>query len=319
MDTLSKVLDLLHFSGSFYYATNFHPPWSIEVPAFSNVARFHYVARGSCWARIGECEPQLLQAGDIIIIPHGARQILSDTPERPPIPLEKAYDIADYNGSGLFEFGENPSLNNTRLVCGHFEFEESFRHPLIDNLPRFILRNENNGPEFSWLKDSLRFMSHTAVESREGGSAIIKRLSEVIFIQAIRHWQSDQSGRHGFLAALDDPNISKCLRSFHDGIAEQWSIDSMARESGLSRTLFYNRFKQYLDMTPMQYVTSWRMQNARQMLITEGLSIDRAAQRVGYDSTAAFSKVYKRTMGFSPGEHRRIAAAQAPVKARGLG
>ena len=85
----------------------------------------------------------------------------------------------------------------------------------------------------------------------------------------------------------------------------------MAQESGLSRTLFYNRFKQYLDMTPMQYVTSWRMQNARQMLITEGQSIDQVAQRVGYDSTAAFSKVYKRTMGFSPGAHRRIAATQA--------
>ena len=86
MDTLSRILDLLHFDATFYYATNFHSPWSIEVPAYRNVARFHYVIQGACWVRIEGVEPRLLLPGDIIIIPHGARQILSDEADRPPTP-----------------------------------------------------------------------------------------------------------------------------------------------------------------------------------------------------------------------------------------
>ena len=305
MDTLSRILDLLHFSGSFYYATNFHPPWSLEVPAFSNVARFHYVVRGQCWVRVDGGAAQLLQAGDIIIIPHGARQILSDTPDRPPIPLEQAYDIADYRGQGIFEFGEQSTAPDTRLVCGHFEFDEAFRHPLIDSLPSYIVRNENDGQEYSWLKDSLHFMSHTALAEQAGGEAIITRLSEIIFIQAIRHWQQDRSEPRGFVAALNDSQIAKCLHAFHADIGAQWSVDSLAQKSGMSRTAFFDRFKHYLDMTPMQYVNSWRMQNARQMLAGDGGPIESIAQRVGYDSAASFSKAYKRAMGMNPGEHRR--------------
>ena len=305
MDTLSRILDLLHFNATFYYATNFQAPWSIEVPAFRNVARFHYVTQGACWVRIEGVEPRLLLPGDIIIIPHGARQILSDAPDREPTPLEQAYEEYGYDGQGMFRIGESLSVHDTRLICGHFEFEEMFHHPLVDNLPACIVRNENDGREFSWVKDMLRFMAHTAKEQNDGSAAIIKRLSEVIFIQAVRFWQNSNTQSTGFVAALADAQLARGLKAFHDDPAAGWTLVKLARASGMSRSLFAERFKHYLDMTPMQYVTGWRMQSARQLLADDGYSIDRVAGLVGYDSVAAFSKAFKRVLDINPGEYRR--------------
>ena len=104
MDTLSKILDSLHFHGSFYFTTNFNGPWSIKVPHYKNVARFHYVTQGRCWVQVaGVDEAQLLSSGDLIIIPHGATHILSDEADRAPISLDEAFVQENYDGHGVFQ------------------------------------------------------------------------------------------------------------------------------------------------------------------------------------------------------------------------
>lgn len=236
MDTLSKILDLLHFNGTFYYATNFHSPWGIVVPKYKNVARFHYVTQGSCWVKIeGIEEPQLLSSGDLIIISHGTSHVISDKVDRKPVSLEQAFAREGYTGQGVFHIGKGVSLHDTQLICGHFEFKEFFKHPLIDHLPKFIITNENNGKEFSWLKEILHFMSHTATAQQNGSSAIIKRLSEVIFIQTIRLWYEKSNGSTGFIAALNDKQIAKGLKAFHDNYAENWTVEMLAQQSNMSR------------------------------------------------------------------------------------
>lgn len=306
MDTLSKILDSLHFNGTFYFATNFHTPWSVEVPKYKNVARFHYVIQGSCWVRIeGMEEPERLSSGDTIVIPHGTRHILSDSPDRAPISLDEAFTQTHYDGQGIFQIGDGNSTYGTQLVCGHFEFSELFKHPLISHLPNTIIKRESDGMDFSWLKDTLKFLSHTATTQHDGSSAIIKRLSEVIFIQIIRFWNTQQNPDKGFIAALNDHHLANGLRAFHNDYAADWTVEKLARESSMSRSLFADRFKQYLNLSPMQYVTNWRMQNARQMLIESNLTLDSVAQKIGYDTSAAFSKAFKRNVGLAPGEYRR--------------
>lgn len=309
MDTLSKILDSLHFNGTFYFATNFHSPWSVEVPKYKNVARFHYVTQGSCWVRIkGNDEAILLNSGDLIVIPHGAQHILSDTSDRPPITLDEAFAQHNYDGQGMFQIGEGLSPHETQLVCGHFEFLERFKHPLVSHLPNLIVKREGDGLDFSWMKDTLRFLSHTATTQYDGSSAIIKRLSEVIFIQAVRFWNSQSDTKKGFIAALNDQYLSNGLKAFHDDFAAEWTVEKLARESSMSRSLFSDRFKQYLDLSPMQYVTNWRMQNARQFLMHSQLPLDGIAREVGYESAAAFSKAFKRIFNQNPGEYRRLAS-----------
>lgn len=308
MDTLSKVLDLLRFDGTFYFATNFNAPWSIEVPSYNNVARFHYVTQGHCWVNIeGIIEPKMLSVGDLIIIPHGVSHILSDTPGAAPITLDQAFTQANYDGHGIFKFGLDETNHDTQLVCGHFEFDEQYKHPLVDHLPQCIIRNENQGVGFSWLKDSLRFMAHVAKSDQIGSLAIIKRLSEIIFIQSIRFWHEESKNNDGFIAALHDPQLSKGLKAFHNDFSAQWTVEKLAKTSCMSRSLFSERFKQYLQQSPMQYVTYWRMQNARRLLDEGKLSIEQISSNIGYDSLASFSKAFKRTVGKNPGEYRRMA------------
>ncbi|WP_086930050.1 AraC family transcriptional regulator [Agarilytica rhodophyticola] len=306
MDTLSKILDLLRFNGTFYFATNFNGAWSIEVPSYKSVARFHYVTQGHCWVRVpGMEEPQMLSVGDLIIIPHGAKHILSDTPDSPPITLDEAFTHTGYNGQGIFHFGEDSILHGTQLVCGHFEFNEEYKHSFIDYLPQLIICNENEGTEFSWLKDSLHFLANVAKSNQVGSSAIIKRLSEIIFIQSVRFWNERQGSNEGFLAALNDPRISKGLMAFHNNYAADWTVERLAEEAHMSRSLFSDRFKQYLNLSPMQYVTHWRMQNAKRMLVESQLSIEQIASDIGYDSLASFSKAFKRIVNKNPGEYRK--------------
>ena len=309
MDVLSKILDSLHFSGTFYFATNFHSPWSVRVPKYKSVARFHYVTQGVCWVRIkGEKEPQLLSSGDLIVIPHGVEHILSDVSDREPIKLDDAFEQTNYDGQGVFYMGEEVSPHDTQLVCGHFEFSELFTHPLVSHLPNFITQCENSGVDFSWMKDTLKFLSHTAKTQHDGSSAIIKRLSEVMFIQVVRFWSNQNDENKGFIAALNDKNLSNGLKAFHEDFAADWTVEKLARESSMSRSLFADRFKHYLSLSPMQYVTNWRMQSARQMLVQSDLSLDRVANEVGYDSAAAFSKAFKRAFEVSPGEYRKHVA-----------
>lgn len=162
--------------------------------------------------------------------------------------------------------------------------------------------------DFFWMKDTLKFLSHSAANQQDGSSAIIKRLSEVIFIQMIRFWNTQHNPNKGFIAALNDKNLSNGFRAFHDDYSAVWTVEKLARESSMSRSLFAERFKQYLDLSPMQYVTNWRMQRARQILTESNLSLENIAQQVGYDSAAAFSKAFKRTFQRTPGEYRQNAS-----------
>jgi len=311
VDTLSNILDSLHFNGTFYFATQFHSPWGVNVPKYKNVARFHYVSQGSCWVRLnvqGSEKAELLNPGDLILIPHGVPHILSDTVDRTPINLDEAFVQEHYDGQGIFRIGEGLSSHETQLVCGHFEFSELFSHPLVTHLPSYIIKRENDGIDFAWMRDTLRFLSHTATSQHDGSSAIIKRLSEVIFIQMVRFWNSNRQNQKGFIAALSDKKISSGLKAFHEDFAAQWTVEKLAYQSNMSRSLFSDRFKHYLDMSPMQYVTHWRMQTARQLLFDSDLALDRIANEVGYDSSAAFSKAFKRMFQQNPGEYRRMCA-----------
>jgi len=306
VDILSKILDSLHFNGTFYFATSFHMPWSVEVPKYKNVARFHYVTQGVCWVRIeDQDEPQRLSSGDIIVIPHGTKHILSDSPDRDPISLDEAFTQTNYDGQGVFQIGDGNPSHGTQLVCGHFEFAELFEHPLISHLPKYIVKHEGDGVDFSWMKDTLKFLSYTATTQHDGSSAIIKRLSEVIFIQMVRFWNTQSNPGKGFIAALNDQYLSNGLKAFHNNYAADWTVEKLARESSMSRSLFADRFKQYMDLSPMQYVTNWRMQSAQKILLESDLPLDSVAQKVGYES-AAFSKAFKRMFDLNPGKYRRV-------------
>ena len=305
MDALSDILDLLKFKGSLYFTTEFTAPWGIQVPKYQNVARFHLASGGDCWVNVeGADNPVLLSSGDMIIIPHGAAHTLSNALETPIVSLDRALEIGGYTGQGHFVYGGDGS-GYGHLVCGHFEFDSRYSHPLLTDLPPYILIRGSDAIEFSWFENAMRYMGYESSGGQMGGQAIVKRLSEILLIHAVRAWAASPNNDSGVLQALGDKHIGKGLQKFHEAPGEVWTIELLAGQSGLSRSVFADRFRSMMGMTPMQYVTHWRMQKACQFLIESELSTDAIAETVGYQSLASFSKVFKKTVGTGPGQFRR--------------
>ncbi len=308
MDVLSDILGALRLQGVLYFSTEFRRPWGLRVPELEGVARFHLVMRGSTWLRvIGTDQPIHLESGDLVLVPHGAEHVLADTPDTPCRTVDEVVERAGFTGSGTLVYGGDDEGSCTRLVCGHFAFDEDLDHPLLTQLPPALVVRWEDAVQGSPLEDVFRFILREVQEGRPGHEAVTRRLSEVLFVQAVRFWADAESDEHAFLAAVGDRHLGAALSALHADPAAGWTVDALARRAAMSRTAFAERFRDLLGETPHRYLTRWRMQHARRLLAESALPIERVALRTGYGSAASFSRVFKKETGTTPGHFRRTA------------
>ncbi|MBT8417948.1 MAG: AraC family transcriptional regulator [Silicimonas sp.] len=316
LDLLSDILTRLSLQGTLYFRTSFTEPWGVRVPAFRNVTRFHYAHRGEALIRVeGEAAPTALAQGDLVIVPHGRAHVLSCRHTGPDdvLPLDDVLQRSGFPGHGTLVWRGEGSPHDTQLICGHFALAEGSRHILLDRLPALIhLRGygDDLGP---WLETTLRVIGAEAGRARLGGDLIALKMSEAIFAQAIRAHIEQSAASEGSVAGFADPNIGRALTAFHREPASEWTVERLAREAGLSRTGFAERFTLRIGVTPMSYVTAWRMQIAREALATRGLSVAETAELSGYASESSFSRVFKKEIGLSPAAFRVNGAPHEPA------
>jgi AraC-like DNA-binding protein len=260
---------------------------------------------------IGGGDPIHLETGDLILIPHGAEHVLADTPDTPCRTVEEVVRLAGFTGRGALVFGGDDSGAPTRLVCGHFAFDEGVDHPLLQQLPSAVVVRWDEAMRDSPLEDAFRFIAREAREARPGHEAVVQRLSEVLFVQALRQWAASAAPDRGMLAALADPRLSAALAAIHDRPSDRWTLESLGREAAMGRTAFAERFREVVGHTPLQYLTNWRVQQARRLLAESTLSLGQIAERVGYESAASLSRVFRRSTGLSPGAYRRTVQSTA--------
>lgn len=315
MDLLSDILSMMRLSGTLYFRTAFTAPWGVAVPDFENVSRFHYVHRGRCFALVeGETDPVLLEQGDLIIVTRGAAHSLSDPVDAPARAVDRVVEESGFTGTGALVYGAEAGGHETQLVCGHFSFDEGAAHGLLDALPRFIQLKDYGGDTPDWLNDTLKLIGGEAGQNRLGADLIALKLSEIIYTQAIRKFLHGAGRSLPVLAAFADPQLHRALEAFHRSPAQAWSVGELASVAGMSRTAFSNRFNALMSDTPLSYLTSWRMQMARRMLLHSEIPIIEIAERTGYSSEAAFSRVFKRHFERPPAGFRREADARKPRK-----
>ena len=311
LDLLSDILTRLSLRGTLYFRTSFTEPWGVRVPAHRNVARFHFAHRGEALIRVdGHSETVIMAQGDLVIVPHGAAHVLScrHTGPEDALPLDDVLVRSGFSGQGTLVWGGEETPRDTQLICGHFALAEGSRHLLFDRLPPIIhLRgyDEEAGP---WLQATLRVIGAEAGGARLGGDLIALKMSEAIFAQAIRAYVEQSSSGDSGVSGFADPHLARALAAFHRTPAGDWSVERLAREAALSRTGFAERFALRLGMTPMAYVTAWRMQIAREALASRGISVAEAAEISGYASESAFSRVFKKEIGLSPAAYRQSCA-----------
>ena len=143
MDVLTRILDTLKLSSTFYYRTELTAPWGMTVPAEDNVARFHIVTRGQCYLQLeGEEDGTFLSNGDLVVIPYGASHSLTDSASTPAKAVSKVLDEVNYSGEGPLVYGGDGAT--CCLVCGEFGFDELGTHLLLDNLPELLYVSVDN-------------------------------------------------------------------------------------------------------------------------------------------------------------------------------
>lgn len=303
MDVLSDILDRLEMQGSLYFSTAFSEPWSIAVPADTNVCRFHVVVHGPCHVTVPESgESELLTKGDLVLVPHGQAHWLQSDPERPLRPLPEVLEEGSLTEDGCLVWGGGGP--ETRMVCGYFAFDKETVHPLLESLPNLISVRAAPSYDFSWIDNLSRFIGQEAGSGRPGATAISRRLSEILFIQVIRHHAEQAARTVPVLSAIVHPQLSRALQAMHSAPERPWRIATLAREAALSRTAFAEKFHALVAQTPMQYLTALRMERAR-VLLRGDANAGAIGEAVGYQSEAAFNRAFKKAHGVGPGAYRR--------------
>lgn len=305
MDVLSDILRALRLKGSLYFTTEFTRPWGLRVPALANVARFHLVTRGESWTRVaGMPDPVFLQTGDLILVPHGVEHSLLDDPTTQCRSVDEVLSDSGFDGTGALVWGGDDEGAPTKLICGHFAYADGADHPLLRQLPPALVIRWDEALGDSPVEKVFRYIVREVQDGSPGFEAVVQRLSEVLFVQAIRAWARGQESP-GFLQALDDPQLVVALSAIHADPARKWTLRELGGRAAMGRSAFAERFKATVGTSPLQYLVGWRMHRARQLLRATDHTLESIAGEVGYESSGAFSRVFKRASGMTPGAYRR--------------
>jgi AraC-like DNA-binding protein len=323
-DTLSDVLRNVRLRGAVFFNVSASSRWAAEAPAATELApmmmrgvdhvmEYHALARGSCWAGLLDEPPVQLFAGDVVMFPHGDAHVVASAPGMRGNPDFSWFADARVDQLPMrLALGDDIVLHTappddhaqTNFVCGFLGCDRQPFNPLIAALPRMLLLKANDAD--AWIAN---FTQQAVAEShaqRPGGEAMLARMSEMMFVDAVRRY-ADQLPSHsvGWLAGLRDRYVGRALALMHEQPSRHWTLDALGRDVGLSRSALHERFANLIGMPPMQYLAQWRMQAAARLLLETRSTMATIALEVGYESEAAFARAFKRAVGKPPAAWRR--------------
>jgi len=318
MDVLSDVLNTVHLTGAIFFERHLHAPWvgesphsaaiaSAVMPEAEHVISFHAILSGSCWAAlVGSSDScTRFNAGDIVIYPIGDANVLSSAPGMRGIPDLAQYCRPKDRALPIVTHLNNDGAEYCHLVCGYFGCDARPFNPLLEALPRMLISQMSAAGQ-SWLSNMLRLATEEAERGSAGSESLLAKLAELMFIEVVRKYilqLPDDS--QGWLSGLKHRHIGHALRLIHGQPAKPWTLAELAREVGLSRSVFADRFAHYVGVSPMHYLGRWRMQLATRRLAIPGVSVAQAGADVGYQSEAAFNRAFKKYVGVPPGSWRK--------------
>jgi AraC family transcriptional regulator, alkane utilization regulator len=313
MDLLADALSIVQFTGTVYCQTEFTAPWGVDWEQRAGHAGFFMVTRGGCYMDSDAFrEPLALRPGDFVITPKAKGYILRDSPSGK---AKRFDDVAGAPGTvsshRVIQYGGGGVVTN--LIMGCFKFDETSKNPLIQSLPDFIVVKAEEMQAVPWLEPTLRFLASECSEEKLGSSLTVSKLTELVFVQAIRFYLSNSDHRTtppNWLKGAADPCIGRALSRMHESPEAPWTVASLAEASGMSRSAFASRFKELTNTSPLDYLTIWRMQKAEKLISDGGISLAEVSAIVGYQSEAAFSKAFKREIGVPPGMFKPARAAR---------
>jgi len=308
---LAAALDQLRLEGALFFRSELTEPFAFEStplqladalhPGAERLILFHIVAAGSCWVAGADGERHSASAGDVIVLPYGDFHTIGGEGSADSVPINSLLDPLPWSDLPLLRHGGGGA--RTELVCGYLYSEDPLFDPALRALPPVFVVRLPEGTGASWVQTSIAYALEHSVPSNTSPTST--RLPELVLMEVLRaHLASAPAADHGWLAALRDPILAPALSLLHGEPARKWTVAELAAGAAVSRSLLDERFRQVLGVSPIRYLTEWRMHLADDLLATTDIAVTAIARRVGYDSEEAFSRAFKRARGSSPSHWR---------------
>ena len=321
MDVLSTILKTVKLEGAMFYNAEFSAPWSFRSPPSSLVAPhlsseprhviiYHLLTEGHAYANVEEGDRLSLCAGDIVVFPHGDAHVMGNG--RDVQPRDHAQILKEIMAQGLKLARMGGGGEITRLICGYMICDLQLCKSFLGGLPPMFKVSIGSDSSGQWLENSIRYSVEQASGAQTGSEIVLAKLSEALFAETLRRYVDLlPPGQTGWLAGARDPDVGSALALLHGQPSEPWTIAELAKRVGVSRSVLAERFRHFLGVPPMAYLTRWRLQLGAQLLAATSRSVAQIAAEVGYESEPAFNRAFKREFASPPARFRTKTKAAA--------
>lgn len=312
---MTEILSSMRLTGAIVFDAELVAPFCIVshygpedcarfFPVPAHLVSYHYVTEGQMWVQIGEEAPVLVEAGDLVLLVRNDRHLLFS---EPGVPVQDMSSVTLDTGGGPVRVRQGGTGARARMFCGYLG-STSADPALMQNLPPLMKVRMGDGARQLWTSSSLQLASGELQSEPE----TVARMTELLFGEAVRRYlEGLPEGEASWLAGLRDSAIGKALSLIHERYAEPWDVASLAREVGMSRSAFADRFAQLMGEPPMRYFSRWRMKIAANLLRDGRRTSGVVAFDVGFSSEAAFVRAFRREFGEPPATWRRRQRAGA--------
>jgi len=315
MDAFSEILGGVALKGALFFSAEFSAPWGFASPPSQSLAPllspgaphlviYHFLIEGSGVVRVADGSKLKLEAGDVIVLPHGdAHRMTSKEGVRE---AQTPAMIAKLQARDLRTMQAGGGGNVARFVCGYMACDPLLCRPILHGLPSAFKVNVRTDRSGRWLENSILHLVDEADSNHAGSEAMLAKLSEALFVDTLRRYIAELPDQEvGWLAGARDPVVGRSLSLLHRSAQYPWTVAELAKEVGLSRSALVERFTRYLSEPPMAYLMRWRLQLAARALIATARGVAEIASDVGYESEASFNRAFKREFGLPPARYRR--------------
>jgi AraC-like DNA-binding protein len=320
MDALSDVLKSVHLEGAVFLNAEFTAPWCVRgesgmamyrdrLATAEHMVFFHFITAGHCKVRLNSTGEMLeASAGDLLLFAQDDYHLLGSDLHIAPLGEAGTGAPEVINDPEFIQIRHGGGGAPTRFVCGYLLCSRSMSRPLFEALPRMLRIAIGDGEASALLRELLQAGVRESLATRPGTASALAKLAELMFVEAMRRYvESLPPEGNGWLAGLRDAHVGRALALLHADPGRPWSVDELARDVALSRSVLAERFTALVGESPMQYLMRWRLALAAQRLRSGTEAIARIAERSGYESAAAFNRAFKREFGMPPAEWRRSA------------
>lgn len=303
-DAADELLGQLRLAGVVYCRSELTAPWGLTMPPMPGCMSFHLVTEGAAVLREANGSVHPMRAGDVALLTAGDGHALSSDAG---VPAPDLFSLPRRSLSPFYEWlrhggGGAP----TSLLCGAVRFDDAVSSRLLGALPSAVLLHADQRHEHDGLSLVLKQVAAEAARPGPGAEALMTRLADIVVVQVLREWLAREPPRQqGWVAALQDRHVGRALQRLHAEPARAWTVQTLAAESGLSRSALAERFHRLVGCTPMTYLAELRLRKGAEALARGGASIAQVAEACGYASESSFSRAFKRMTGKAPGQVRR--------------